>query len=42
MAGHSLLNQIRSKSEALTIGGEIYNIVLTYNKAGQSHQIAIG
>jgi hypothetical protein len=32
MAGHSLLNQVRAKSEALTVGGETYSIVLTYNK----------
>ena len=32
MAGHSLLNQVRSKTETLAVDGETYNIVLTYNK----------
>lgn len=32
MAGHPLLNQVRSKSETLAINGKIFHIVLSYNK----------
>jgi hypothetical protein len=32
MAGHPLLNQVRSKSESIAINGETYNIVLSYNQ----------
>ncbi len=32
MAGHPLLNQVRIKSEPLTVHGETFNIILSYNK----------
>lgn len=32
MAGHPLLNQVRSKSEAIVVDNETYNIVLSYNR----------
>lgn len=32
MAGHPLLNQVRSKSEPITVGDSTYTIILSYNK----------
>lgn len=32
MAGHPLLNQVRTKSEAIVVDNETYHIVLSYNK----------
>ncbi|MEN9868899.1 MAG: hypothetical protein RL748_4489 [Pseudomonadota bacterium] len=32
MAGHPLLNQVRSKSEPITVNGKTFNIVLSYNR----------
>ncbi len=32
MAGHPLLNQVRTKSEAIVVDNETYHIVLSYNR----------
>ncbi len=32
MAGHPLLNQVRTKSEPLVVDGNTYQIILTYNR----------
>lgn len=32
MAGHPLLNQVRSKNELIAVDGETYNIILSYNQ----------
>lgn len=42
MAGHSLLNQVNSKSEFIVVNGETYNIVLTYNRVVGIQDFIVG
>jgi hypothetical protein len=42
MAGHPLLNQVRSKSEEITVNGETYYIELSYNRVAGIPGFVVG
>lgn len=42
MAGHSLLNQVRTKNEVLVVDDAKYNVILSYNKVASIDGYVVG